>query len=356
MRMPWTKRTETRSAVSGYSESLSRLIEAQATGSTQQATATAAMEAASGALSRAFVSATVTGPDDVVEAVNPRFLAQVGRDLIRVGESLHVIRYTGGRLALLPSSTWYWQGEADPMSWMATATVYGPTGSQTWRLPMSSVIFASWGSPTSRPYHGLGPAQWAAETGRLAANAERSLANEAGGPLAQMLTVPKDGGDGSDDVDPMLALKGDISKAKGGALLLETTQNNWGDGRAGAPQRDWAASRLGPQPPEAMVSLADHAFGRLLAACGASPALFDDSDGTSKREALRQWHLGTVAPLAKMLATELSMKLDSEVKLAFDLYNIDLSGRAMAFQKLVGQGVDIERALAITGLLVCDDE
>ena len=55
--------------------------------STQQASATAALEASSGLLSRAFASATVDAPDDVAEALSPRTLAQIGRDLVRVGES-----------------------------------------------------------------------------------------------------------------------------------------------------------------------------------------------------------------------------------------------------------------------------
>lgn len=54
-----------------------------------------------------------------------------------------------------------------------------------------------------------------------------------------------------------------------------------------------------------MERIAGAAFGRMLAACGCSPALFNDSDGTAKREALRQWHLGTVLPLARVLGHEL---------------------------------------------------
>ena len=104
-------------------------------------------------------------------------------------------------------------------------------------------------------------------------------------------------------------------------------------------------------PPDGLVKLADAAFGRVLAACGCSPALFDDSDGTSKREALRQWHLGTVNPLAKLLETELSEKLGAPIRLHFDLYNVDLAGRAQAFQKLVAGGVAVNEALMTTGLL-----
>ena len=351
MRWPWSRR-ETREASGGYTEIISRLIEAQAAGSTQQASATAAMEAAAGALSRAFASATVDAPDDIAEALSPRCLALIGRDLVRVGESLHVIRMTQGRLILVPASTWYFEGDADPETWICTATGYGPSGSTTWRVPWSSVIFTQWGSPTARPYHGLGPMTWAAETARLNANAERSLADEAAGPVAGLLPVPEGQDAGSDDgEDPLATLRRDIGSARGRALLLESTASGFGEGRANAPARDWDPRYLHPSPTESMVKLIDSAFMRVLASCGCSPALFDDSDGTSKREALRQWHLGTVQPLARLLEHELSEKLEAPVRLRFDLYNVDLAGRAQAFQKLVAGGVAITEALATSGLL-----
>ena len=79
MRWPWQK-AERREASGGYTEIIGRLIEAQAAGSTQQASATAAIEAAAGLLSRALASATVDAPDDIVEALSPRCLALIGRD------------------------------------------------------------------------------------------------------------------------------------------------------------------------------------------------------------------------------------------------------------------------------------
>ena len=62
-----------------------RLLEAQAAGTAADASSTAAVEAASGALSRAFAAATVEGEAWARELVSPAFLAQVGRDLIRNG-------------------------------------------------------------------------------------------------------------------------------------------------------------------------------------------------------------------------------------------------------------------------------
>ena len=251
MRWPWQP-PEKREALGGYFQIISRLVEAQAAGTTQQASATAGTEAVAGLLSRAFASATVDGPPGTAELVSPRCLAQIGRDLIRVGESLHVIRYMGGRMLLVPASTWYFEGDADPATWIATCTAYGPSGSSTWRVGMDSVVFVAWGSPTARPYHGLSPASWAADTSRLHANAERSLADEAGGPIAQLLPVPQDGGDGDEDTDPLTGLKADIAKARGKALLVETVNSGWGEGKTAAPQADWKQARLGPMPPEGL--------------------------------------------------------------------------------------------------------
>ena len=290
------------------------------------------------------------GPAWASEAVTPRFLGQVGRDLIRVGESLHVIRVAGdGRVHLVPASTWYWEGDADPADWMVTATAYGPSGSETWRLPMEAVVFVAWGSPTARPYHGLAPSAWASSTSRIAAEADKSLGDEAAGPIAQMLAVPQDGGDGGDD-DPLALMKADIKAARGKALLVETTAAGWGEGRGSAPQSDWKQSRLGPSPPAALVELRRDAFQAVLAACGTPPSLFLDSDGTSQREGLRRWHLGTVLPLARLIEAELRAKIDSGIGLEFDSYSLDMVSRSQVVAKLTGAGVDLGVAMAAVGL------
>ena len=349
---PFSRRAEgpieDREATGGYTGIISQLVELQAAGTTQQASATAAMEAAAGALSRAFMGAAVDAPPDIAEAVTPRVLSQIGRDLVRVGESLHVIRMSGGRLHLFPASTWYWEGAADPRGWTCTATTYGPSDSETWRVPFDSVVFATWGSPTARPYHGLGPGSWARDTARLMSNAERSLADEAGGPVAQMIPIPGDGGAGDED-DPLRELKSDIAKAKGNALLTPTTADGWLEGRAAAPQRDWKPERLGPQPPEAFGKIAQASFNRFLAAAGVPPGLFaEGADGTAMRESLRQWHMGVVRPMAHALESELSEKFGEAVTLKFDGYPMDMVSRAQVFSKLAAvEGVSPAMALAL---------
>ena len=353
MRWPWSKgdKPETRESGGSFSDAVLRLIESQAAGTAADSGATAAVEAAAGALSRAFASARVEGPAGAAEAVTGDFLGLVGRDLVRHGQSLHVMRQTGGRLRLIPAASWHWEGDHNPERWTVRATCYGPSTSTTWNLPAASVVFLTWGGTAGLPYVGTGPTRFAALTARLHAETERSLADEAGGPMAQLLAIPSDGGDGGDD-DPLAELKADVARARGKAAFLETTSAGWGEGRGSAPQRDWMSSRLGPNPPAALAEIRRDAFESVLAACGYPPSLaMGGAQGVAQREAVRRWHLGTVLPLAGMVEAELSRKLEAPIRLRFDNYPLDLQARATALSKLVETGMDRTEALSIVGLL-----
>ena len=179
------------------------------------------------------------------------------------------------------------RGRARDRTWQARVTTYGPSSSSWTRLVrrdghcLRQVGYVSW--------HALSRARsdqsWAHLTARLQGEAERSLADEAAGPLAQIMSrYRKTAATATKTTDPLSTLKAGIAAARGKAVLVETTAAGYGEGRGAAPVKDWKAERLGPAPPEALVSLSKAAFARMLAACGCSPALFDDSDGTSKRE------------------------------------------------------------------------
>ena len=351
MRWPWEKQErERRDSGGDFSDAVVRLIEAKAAGTAADASSTAAVEAASGALSRAFAAAEVVGAPWVAEAVSPATLAQIGRDLVRSGSSMHVIRMgAAGTVRLIPASSWHWEGSHDPDTWTVRATAYGPSTSKTWNLPAAGVVFVRWGSAPGQPYVGTGPLSWAHTTARLQSEAERSLADEAGGPLAQLLAIPQDGGDDSDS-DPLKMLRADIAKARGSALLVETVSSGWGEGTSAAPRQDWKQSRLGPMPPESMAMIRKDAFEAVLAACGVPPALFTDADGTSQREAARRWHLNLVLPLARMVEHELSVKLETPVELKFDSYALDMVSRATVVAKLAQAGVPMATALEAVNL------
>ena len=356
VRWPWS-RPEIRDAGGGYTDAVVAAIEAQAAQKVADVSSTAAVEAVAGMLSRAFGDAEVEAADWAAEAITPDWLMQVGRSLVREGASLSVVTMTAtGALRLTPAAFWNFEALQTPgaeheADWHARVTTYGPSSSYTRLLGRDRLVYVRWGTSPGTRYRGQGPTSWASTTGRLAAESERSLADEAAGPLAHLLPVPQDGGNPDDDTDTFAGLRADISKARGKAVLVETTAAGWGEGRASAPQADWKPNRLGPMMPEALVRVADSAFARMVAACGASVSLFTDADGTAQREALRRWHMGTVQPLARLLAHELTARLDTPVRFRFDNYPKDLQARAATFKALVAGGMAPTDALTTAGLL-----
>ena len=52
------------------------------------------------------------------------------------------------------------------------------------------------------------------------------------------------------------------------------------------------------------------------------------------------------------VSAELSEKLDTDIRLIFDrMFASDLSGRAWAFQTMVGGGMPVDKAAALAGLM-----
>ena len=361
MRWPWSRKTETRQSGGGYTDAIVSAIEAQASATVADVSSTAAIEAAAGALSRALVSAEVEGPGWARDAISPPWLAQVGRSLVREGASLSVVTMTGdGVVELVPATFWNFEnlnpganeGERES-TWMARVTTYGPSTSYTRIVERDGMVFVRWGSSPGTRYRGQSPMSFASITAKLQGEAERSLADEAAGPLAQLITA-NEGGDLSDTVDGTdthAEEKATIKAARGRMALIETTKGGGENGPAAAPARDWDPRRLGPNMPAAFVQVADMAFQRMLAACGVPPSMFTQSAGTDQREGLRRWHMNVVLPIARILEHELRLRLEVDVRLKFDPYALDLAGRAASFQKFVSQGMPIERALALTGLV-----
>ena len=79
----------------------------------------------------------------------------------------------------------------------------------------------------------------------------------------------------------------------------------------------------------------------------------EKAEGTGQREAFRRFLNLTLMPLGAIVASELSEKLDVPVELNFDrLMASDLSGKARAFGSMVKAGLDLEKAAALSGLMV----
>lgn len=350
MRWPWQKeKRETNSYTDG--RVLASLTDAD--GSSATVDKISALEAAAGLYAACLAGARVT-PD--TPALTPACLSLIGRDLIRNGESVHLIRLDGDQIRLLPAASWDVRGDVTPDSWFYRVDIFGPTADSPTSEIVSGaeVLHFRYATTPARPWYGIGPMAWANKTGSLAGGLETRLSGEAQGPSGYLLPIPQDGGDGEDD-DPLASLKSDLG-AGGKTLLIETTSAGWGEGKMAAPLQDWTAKRYGIDIPDAVGNLRDAAAIAVLNACQVPQALFDDADGTSQREAWRRFAMGPLAGMAAIIQAEVADKLMTPVKFDFRaLWAHDLAGRASSFQKLVAGGMDMEKAAAASGVLMEDD-
>ena len=191
--------------------------------------------------------------------------------------------------------------------------------------------------------------KWGGRTGRCLTErqVESWLREEASGPVGSLLGLPIDGAD-----ETVKGLKADIKNAAGRVALLET--GDWGNA-GGDAKVSMKTERFGAEPPASLVDLVDVSSREIYAACGFNSALWGGSQAASVREAWRLALFGVLSPLGRLVEAELKDKLDDEVSLSWqELRASDLSGRARAFQSMVGGGVDISKAIAVAGLMVED--
>ena len=341
----------------GFTDAVTRALIAEATGGTvRDASATAALEAAAGAYSRAFAIAEVSPSTAATRALTPGLLALMARDLIRRGEFVHVINVgADGMVKLLPAGSWDVRGGWDMADWFYRLDLFGPSGNITRLVPGAAVVHGKYSIDPARPWFGISPMGWASLTGRLHASVEDALADESGGTRGHVLPVPQGpdaDGDDDDTADPNADLRADIAALKGRTALVETVAAAWGEGKAAAPMADWKPQRIGANPPASFVDLRSESAQAVLGACGVSGELFVAGDAAGQRESWRRFLHGSVAPLAELLAAELREKLEEpDLRLSFDrLFASDLSGRARAFQSLVGGGMDVTKAAALANL------
>ena len=350
MRWPWQRETRD----SSYTDALVSLIVQQSSGETlAKPAATGALEASASIIARCFAAADVKGPDAFLAALGPSTLSMIGRALIRQGEIVFSIDNTGGRVRLTPAASWDVEGDADPASWMYRLTIGGPSRTTTLdQVPSEGMVHIKYQSDPSQPWRGVSPLSSAAIAGRLSAETAQALADEASGPRGMLLPTPVDGN------DPTIAtLKADLKSLRGKVALVESTSSGWAaDGSQSRPKGDWEGRRLGAAPGAALIQQADLASREVYAACGIPLGVMIDTEGTGQRESFRRLLHSTIMPLGRIVAEELSNKFEADISLGFDaLFAADLSGRARAFQSLVGGGMDPGKAASLAGLMTMED-
>lgn len=190
------------------------------------------------------------------------------------------------------------------------------------------------------------------ELARARARLLRALGDEAGGPTGQVLALgsreerkPKDTKQGI--AERLKSLRGGL------ATFLSPPSGAGGQpGSAVFQPKPWSATRLGADPPAALVELAAQLGRELSAALGVHPVLLGTQQGTAAaiREAMRVFIATSLGPLARAVEMETRRKLLAEVKISFPtLVASDIASRARAFRGLVEAGMEPSRAERIVG-------
>lgn len=342
------KKPEKRASSGSYTDQIIAAIHGAAAGLEASVQTSAAAEVAAGLWARAFQSAKVSGPARMIEPIRPRVLAQIGRDLIRRGESIWAIRVTPeGRVRLLLAADVDIWGEADPETWQYRMSLFGPSSTETLRLEASMALHFRFGANPVRPYRGISPLTFASGTAGLLANSTARLAQEAGGPVANLIPLPVDSGK-----DPKIsAMRDAIKTLKGGVGIVPTTAGGWQQGKGEAPRFDWRPERLGANPPAALVEALGEAGREVLAACGIPASMVNPtSSAGAAREGYRQFIHGNIAGAAADVADELSEKLEAPIRLDFaELRAADIASRARAYASLVAAEMDKSTAAKFAG-------
>ena len=316
-----------------------------ADGENESTNLTAAVETAVGLWGRAFMSAQITPSDARTASLTPFILEWIGRGLCADGEAILSLSVDNDGLILRPAVAWEVFGGRE----LTYKLDFGaPDGTVTETLPGDSVVHVRYGVDRKQPWRGIGPLSSASETLRAASRLERRISEEANTPVGSVVGVPDFNAPGLQAIlDTIKTFKGRV----GFAPSIDTSYT--GEGQRPI---DWSPKRIGAAFPASHEPMRDALSKAILNACGIPIGLTGETDGTGARESYRQFLHATIQPVSKLVEAELAVKLDiPDLSLTFDeLGAADISGRARAFQSMVGAGMTVEDAARLSNLMVSE--
>lgn len=301
---------------------------------------TSALETAANMVGRAFTSAIVSGFD-----IEPLTLMDIGRNLIRRGEWSGI--YDGNEL--IPCYIQNVKGGVSKRDWKYTVHVRSPNDvDNVYDLTYMEVIHVRSAFSYIEAWKGRSATDIAKLSSELLSETINALRYEMSTPTGYLLGVPARDGSGND----LEELRTTLKNLKGRIATIESKQSLAQASGIGARNQEWNTQRLGANPPQSIIALMEMITKETLQLCGIPLGLTTVSSTAGTREAWRQFLFGTIAPLAKLVEYELSMKLNTTIKLTFDeLRASDITGRARAFNSLVQGGMSLQEAANISGIL-----
>lgn len=349
---PFNRKVATEDRAS-YTDALVSAIVAASSGNAKTSYKTLGVaQVAAGLWGRTLASAAITPEGAATASLTSKVLFDIGVALVMDGEDVYEIVVDRRGVTLVRSCSWdVFGSSSDPNAWRYRLDIPTPNGTITRIVPGASVFHPRILTNSAEPHRGQSPIAVGSTTARLAAALENQLADESEAPSGKVLPAPLD----SINAERLTELKTDLRNLKGRTSLVQSMATAWGEGRSAAPS-DWKPQRLGADPPETLQGLRRDSGNTVLAACGVPESLYSEGGDTSgRREAFRQFLHSTIAPVGQIVAEEVSMKLQPGAEFSFErLFASDIQGRARAFQSLVGGGMEIAQAAAVTGILGAD--
>ena len=287
--------------------------------------ATAAVEFALMRYALGFASAAVTPP---IPALNAEYRSAIPRDLMLTGNHLAAIFVSPDRgIRLVRPSSYDIQGGPDPASWRYHLTLAGPNGGDSVYATSDQVIHVRINASPIEPWRGRSPLENASLTSLALARTEERLADEMNAQSVNLVSRPHS--PNSEDTNVQDHLKA----AKGRTIVVQNAvQGGWRDSGAGK----WEMIRIGPNPPSSFNDLRGSTSADILSAMGIPSGLYQSREGSVSREAYRQLLSSAIAPLATLVAEELTTKLNMPIAFTFHgLAAADVSAKARAFGSLL---------------------
>ena len=302
---------------------------------------TAAIETVASLYGRAMLAART----NTVTDLSPDTLYAIGVAIVRRGAYVGIVEGS----QLVSASLRRVTGGSRRETWRYEVDIANPNGNRKAVYSHDRTVYIVISHLEGKPHVPTPQYQLAKVTSDMLAASGGALADESNTPRGQLLGVPARDGKSS----TLNEMKTAITQLRGRLMLLESAQTL--ANAQGYRSSEYQSIRIGSQIPASLIDLYEKSRTEIFGVYGVPLDLVIDTGGTGRREAWRQFLFGVVSPIGRVIQAELRSKLDARFSLDFDeLRASDLTGRARAFQSLVGGGMSIDQAAALSGLLLED--
>lgn len=324
----WFRRTEKRSAASGFTAEVMQMREAYIAGRSGIGELTATAQSCVSLWENGLSIAAVKGDGDLLDH---NVMAMIGRSLAVRGESVWLIDAVANRL--IPCSQWDLRTRfADPVAYRVSIPEAG--GGITQTVLAAEVLHVRVAADPAAPWFGTPPLRRASLTASMLNAVESSLGEVfENAPLGSQV-VPMPEAAETENANMARSFRGQ----RGRVLLRESVTVSAAGGPV--PQTDWRPSSLSPDIEKAMtIETLGAARDAICGAFGVLPALFySQAQGPLVREAQRHLAQWTLQPIGELLAEEASDKLGGAISIDVmtPAQAFDAGGSARAFATFVG--------------------